>query len=387
MHYLALCCIVRDEDPFLKEWLTFHALLGVEHFYIYDNMSENPVLDVLGDYIDPVQVTVIPIEGQARQIHAYLHCLQNYGAGCKWIGFIDLDEFMCPQQDTDLRVMLSEFEEYGGLAVTWNMFSSGGHMTRPGGPVIKNYTTRFLSKNMQTNLHIKSFVQPTRVAALKNPHFFYYKAGEFCVNESHFPVPDSPFTFSHGKLVKLNHYYYLSQQDFEKKTRRSRAGKDKRSFRSLDMFYAQTMEPVETDEDILRFLPALEEALARKKMYVPPVLVPEGSGYESYRETALGFLNAGQRENAAICLCRASLEPGDADHAPYAQMSDLWVIRARIARLGGQFDRAERFLRAALRLEETPLIFTELIALRRAQNSQQEADELQDFLRHRLAIS
>ena len=43
MRYLALCCIVKDENMFLKEWLAYHALLGVEHFYIYDNMSAVPV--------------------------------------------------------------------------------------------------------------------------------------------------------------------------------------------------------------------------------------------------------------------------------------------------------------------------------------------------------
>ena len=28
MRYLALCCIVKDENMFLKEWLAYHALLG-----------------------------------------------------------------------------------------------------------------------------------------------------------------------------------------------------------------------------------------------------------------------------------------------------------------------------------------------------------------------
>ena len=35
MKYLGLCAIVKDEDPFLEEWICHHALLGVEGFIIF----------------------------------------------------------------------------------------------------------------------------------------------------------------------------------------------------------------------------------------------------------------------------------------------------------------------------------------------------------------
>ena len=41
--YLAICAIFRDEAPFLDEWIAFHRLMGVEHFFLYDNGSvDNP---------------------------------------------------------------------------------------------------------------------------------------------------------------------------------------------------------------------------------------------------------------------------------------------------------------------------------------------------------
>ena len=36
-HYLAICAIYRDEAPYLREWIEFHRLVGVEHFFLYDN--------------------------------------------------------------------------------------------------------------------------------------------------------------------------------------------------------------------------------------------------------------------------------------------------------------------------------------------------------------
>ena len=37
MVYLSLCAIMKDESPYIREWLLFHLEVGVEHFYLYDN--------------------------------------------------------------------------------------------------------------------------------------------------------------------------------------------------------------------------------------------------------------------------------------------------------------------------------------------------------------
>lgn len=58
MRYLALCCIAKDEDPFLKEWIAYHSLLGVEHFFIYDNESRRPIREVLDGFTDSSRVTI-----------------------------------------------------------------------------------------------------------------------------------------------------------------------------------------------------------------------------------------------------------------------------------------------------------------------------------------
>ena len=36
---VAVCAIFKNEGIFLKEWLEYHLLIGVEHFYLY-NKSE-----------------------------------------------------------------------------------------------------------------------------------------------------------------------------------------------------------------------------------------------------------------------------------------------------------------------------------------------------------
>ena len=40
--YLSILCIIKNED-YLEEFILYHYLLGVEHFYIYDNESDIPI--------------------------------------------------------------------------------------------------------------------------------------------------------------------------------------------------------------------------------------------------------------------------------------------------------------------------------------------------------
>ena len=39
---LCICCIIKNED-YLEEFIIFHYLQGVQHFFIYDNDSNFPL--------------------------------------------------------------------------------------------------------------------------------------------------------------------------------------------------------------------------------------------------------------------------------------------------------------------------------------------------------
>ena len=58
--YLAAVVIVKDEGPYLREWLEFHQLVGVEHIYIYDNGSSDDTEQVVWDFLRSGYVTLIP---------------------------------------------------------------------------------------------------------------------------------------------------------------------------------------------------------------------------------------------------------------------------------------------------------------------------------------
>ena len=176
--YLSLCLIVKDENSYLEEWLDYHILIGVEHFWIYDNESSTPVKTSLGEYIEKGLVTVHTINGKGMQLAAYDHCVQVHGQDSTWIGFIDTDEFIVPRNTTNLVEFLKPYETYGGLAMSSLFFGHGGNKTRPTSGQINAYRIR-TPEQLSLNRLVKMVIQPAKVLFPISPHSFLFKQGHF----------------------------------------------------------------------------------------------------------------------------------------------------------------------------------------------------------------
>ncbi len=37
--FLSVVCIAKDEARYIKEWVDFHLLIGIDRIYVYDNDS------------------------------------------------------------------------------------------------------------------------------------------------------------------------------------------------------------------------------------------------------------------------------------------------------------------------------------------------------------
>ena len=232
---VAICCIVRDEE-YLTEWIEYHALIGVTKFYIYDNESVILVNETLASFIASGLVEVIPFPGKVMQLPAYHHCLEYYGPLCKWIAFIDADEFIVPKTLTgNLPEFLTAYEAYAALGVNWLEFGSNGHIERSGN-TIQSYTRRSL-KSYERNKHIKSIVQPRFVIKALTPHHFEYKKGKYAVNEN-FVTITGPFSTHSSNKIQVNHYFTRSKTDYIHKKERGRADTSEAVHqRTMDNFY------------------------------------------------------------------------------------------------------------------------------------------------------
>jgi hypothetical protein len=126
--YLSVCAIYKNEAHYLREWIEFHRLVGVERFFLYDNGSTDNHLDVLAPYIEDGAVTVrkwfVPEQAQNA---AYDDCLRRRLrelirpedsrdlTDSRWIAFIDIDEFLFSPSGRPLPEILRDFEPYPGV--------------------------------------------------------------------------------------------------------------------------------------------------------------------------------------------------------------------------------------------------------------------------------
>lgn len=238
-YYLCLCCIVKDENEYLEEWINYHLKIGVEHFYIYDNGSKVPVYETLEKLKLSAYTTVVNMPGKAKQVKAYAHCLKRFGKTAQWIGFIDMDEFIVSKiLKGDLAAFLKAYEAYGGLGVNWMLFGSSGHLKRTNRPQLESFIWRS-EASFDVNRHIKSIVQPKYVKSVLGAHCFAYKKGMFCVNENFIPIENS-FSDTSVNKIQLNHYYCRSLEEYEDKVKRGNA--DTRRKRAIDQFYLHNKE-------------------------------------------------------------------------------------------------------------------------------------------------
>src|SRR6188508_2932797 len=49
--YLSVCSMYRDHAEYLREWIEFHRLVGVDRFFLYNNESSDDHRGVLAPYI------------------------------------------------------------------------------------------------------------------------------------------------------------------------------------------------------------------------------------------------------------------------------------------------------------------------------------------------
>ena len=129
---VSICAIFRDEGAILREWIEFHKIVGVEHFYLYNNFSEDNYKEVLDPYINEGIVTLIDWPYPQAQMAAYQNCVDTYKNETKWIGFIDLDEFVVPNKHFDtIYEFLRQFDSNRPMVIMyWRNFGSSGKIDR-----------------------------------------------------------------------------------------------------------------------------------------------------------------------------------------------------------------------------------------------------------------
>lgn len=223
---LGLCAIVKNEAPYLLEWIAHHRLVGIGHFLIFDNESTDGGTDILSMLARAGVVEHVPWPGKTGnpQRDAYAAGVERLRGRCRWTAFIDADEFLTPLGVESLTDIVADFNEAAGLMVPWRLYGSGGQM-KAGKDLVTRRFTRRAPTNHRLNGQVKTIVQTHLVATpgIHTPTLTagclideYWRVGGSMGNPDNHTVPDA-------KRLVINHYFTKSKEEWQRKKQRGRA--------------------------------------------------------------------------------------------------------------------------------------------------------------------
>lgn len=192
---LSVAAIFRNEAPYLKEWIEYYKLLGVEHFYLYDNLSEDNFHEVLAPYAARREVTLVdwPFESGSLeewdkiQVGAYKEALQRAKKSSNWLAIVDTDEFIVPVAAKSLTQILSGYEsskKTGGICIPWVFFGTSHVKRIPADKLMIELlvlnggaAAGGVPGDIWAQGAYKSIVRPKYVKSIDSPHYCTYKSG------------------------------------------------------------------------------------------------------------------------------------------------------------------------------------------------------------------
>jgi hypothetical protein len=287
---ISIAAIIKNEAPYLKEWIEYHKLIGVEKFYLYDNYSDDNTFDVLKPYIessevcylkwppagtdaeDGAELDIIKLEKKMKpvwispstkihrsefvQVNAYNHAIRACRNKTKYLAIIDADEFIVPVQKENLVEVINEItaahpkNSIAAMHVLWEVYGFGGNRHKPDGLVIEHYTRRTdkpatVGKMIFDRKNIGKTIVNPRVVIKYHIHegiCFWFKK-RLKIGED---------------VLRINHYWTKSYDEFCAKMKRNHD------------WASDSYRPIEYDPNLLsdvedliaaRFVPRLKERL------------------------------------------------------------------------------------------------------------------------------
>jgi glycosyltransferase involved in cell wall biosynthesis len=235
MNQLSVCAIVKNEGPYLQEWIEFNLAVGVEHFFIFNNESTDNTAEILFHYQRKGLATVLTYLGEKAQMPAYSLGLQMARGCTKWLAFIDVDEFLYSPTDEPLIDIINRVGRSApGVVAHWVLYGSSGQQKKETGLV----TERFTRCEGKANMHIKSIVRPEKAILPYTAHAFLYSEG-LAVDENGTAIPPrNPYpTPATANILRINHYVTKSREECD--ARRSQKRSDTGEARyNLDDFFS-----------------------------------------------------------------------------------------------------------------------------------------------------
>ena len=265
--FLSVVAIFKDEARYVKEWIEYHRLVGVDHFYLYNNGSTDSYLEVLSPYVQEGSVTIIDWKDgdvpadckdkkynwvKCTQIPAYVDACKKTTQETTWLAMIDIDEFMVPVSSPTMVDLLQKYRDAPGVMLHWLLYGTSHVASLPPNKLLIEVLHMIGCPSLDFNTNIvKSIVKPELFKDFKMaPHTCTFQDGKEAV-------------LLDRKEAQLNHYmnrtvdYFLNDK-LPKKEHMDNVHFSKSEVERM-MNFGNDME--DTERAIFKFVPSLRQKM------------------------------------------------------------------------------------------------------------------------------
>ncbi|TDK42995.1 glycosyltransferase family 2 protein [Antarcticimicrobium luteum] len=286
MRITAVTC-VKNEGPFLLEWIAFNRLIGVSDHLFYSNDCSDGTDRLLDALAARGLVTHLPNPARGRnyQMEALKHAAhQPVVKQADWVWIADVDEFLnIHVGDHRIPALIDACGDPQAISVSFQFFANGGIERFEDEPVIAQFTHSHNPDIWCADLssEVKTLVRqdfPLQYFGAHRPFFrrdLPREARPRWTDGSGRPVPYKFLIAANpGRIRKfpargardlatLNHYALRSLDSYLVKNDRGDVNRENRAFD--DTYWRERNDPAWQDTSIHRFLPALRAALHELK--------------------------------------------------------------------------------------------------------------------------
>lgn len=259
---MAVCCVFKNEAPYLKEWIEFHLQQGFQKFYLIDNRSTDDFRAVLQPYLENGTVSLWSTRRdtmdsyiQAEEFNNVLPRIKEEQGVDSWVAFLDVDEYLFTVTQKSLQHVLGNFrgKRVAAVLVNWLMFGTSECKALDFEVPMLRQLTRRAPLEHDEHRHFKPIVYlantykfyggPHKPIATFNTRFYYSNGTDF--------TPGVP-QLIHSPL-RINHYWYRSENYYYTEKLKKREAFGDIRLRELEEWHMKRCNEVE-DREILKQL-------------------------------------------------------------------------------------------------------------------------------------